>query len=314
MENYLEAVNAIRREMNRVVIGKQDVIDKVLMAMLSGGHVLLEDIPGVGKTTMALGFARVLGLDFKRVQFTPDVLPSDLVGFGIYDGQSGKMQYQPGAVVCNLFLADEINRTSAKTQSALLEVMEEGKVTVDGVTRILPNPFVVIATQNPIGSIGTNLLPESQMDRFMVRLSMGYPELESEVAILKGNNGRKEIDEMVPVFYGDGFNNMKQMVEGIYIHDAIYNYIALLAKATRQCEDLAIGISPRGSIALCAMVKARAFIMGRGYVLPDDVMSVFVDVTAHRVVLSNRARLEKKNVNVIMEGILKSVKAPKVKA
>lgn len=312
--NYMDVINRVRKEINGVVIGKEKIVDKVLIAMLSGGHILLEDIPGVGKTTMALTFAKALGLDFKRVQFTPDVLPSDIVGYGMYDASNGEMEYKQGAVVCNLFLADEINRTSSKTQSALLEVMEEGKVTVDGVTRELPDPFVVIATQNPNGSVGTHNLPESQLDRFMIKLSMGYPEVENEVEILKGKNNRQLQKDVNGVINVDEFVQLKEFAEAVYVHDEMYEYIAKLAKATRENKNLDLGLSPRGSIALCAMARTMALLNGRGYVLPDDVMNTFLDVASHRVVLSPSARIEKKTTDEVLLKIMGSVKAPKIKA
>lgn len=313
-ENYMDVINSVRQEINGVVIGKEQVVDKVLMAMLAGGHILLEDIPGVGKTTMALAFASVLGLDFKRVQFTPDVLPSDIVGFGMYNAMSQEMEYKPGAVVCNLFLADEINRTSSKTQSALLEVMEEGRVTVDGITRILPEPFIVIATQNPNGSVGTHNLPESQLDRFMIKLSMGYPEVENEIQILKNKNKHNVPELLNSVMDIPDFIQLKEMADAVFVHDAMYDYIARLARATRENKNLSLGLSPRGSISLCAMAKARAMLNGRKYVLPDDVMGIFTDVAAHRVILSASARIEKKTPEEILKKVLETVKAPKIKA
>lgn len=313
-ENYMDIVNEVRKEINRVVIGKKEIVDKVFMAMLAGGHILLEDIPGVGKTTMALAFASVLGLDFKRVQFTPDVLPSDIVGFGMYNSMNQEMEYKPGAVVCNLFLADEINRTSSKTQSALLEVMEEGRVTVDGITRILPDPFIVIATQNPSGSVGTHNLPESQLDRFMVKLSMGYPEVENEVQILKGKNNRQIPDWVDGIITIEDFLQLKELADQVFVHDAVYDYIARLARATRENNSLSLGLSPRGSLSLCAMAKAMALMKGRRYVLPDDVMNTFADVASHRVILSPSARIEKRTPKEILEKVLEMVKAPKIKA
>ncbi len=312
--NYLDVINNIRAEINGVVIGKEKIVDKVLMAMLAGGHILLEDIPGVGKTTMALAFAGAFGLDFKRVQFTPDVLPSDIVGFGMYNKDSGVMEYKEGAVVCNLFLADEINRTSSKTQSALLEVMEEGKVTVDGVTRELPNPFVVIATQNPNGSVGTHNLPESQLDRFMVKLSMGYPDVADEVEILRGRASHQNSKKVEKVIDTQDFLQLREFVQAVFVHDEMYDYIARLSKATRENNSLVLGLSPRGSLALCAMARARALLCGRGYILPDDVMAVFLDVAGHRVVLSPAARIEKKTEDGVLKKILESVDAPRIKA
>lgn len=304
-------VHKIRSYVNQTIRGKSEVVDKILMTMLAGGHILLEDIPGVGKTTMALAFANSMGLDFKRVQFTPDVLPSDLVGFSLFNQNTYEMEYKPGALNCNLFLGDEINRASAKVQSALLEVMEEGKVTVDGVTRAVPNPFVVIATQNPKGSSGTHNLPESQLDRFMVRLSVGYPDVSDEIEIMKSKNAKKL--EINPIITAADLESMKEQVANIFVHDSIYMYIARIAAESRENPQLETGISPRGSIAICAMAKAKAFINGRDYVIPDDVMDVFLDVTSHRVTLSYSAKLEKKTTKEVLKQVLKSVKAPKVK-
>lgn len=304
-------IHKIRSYVNQTMRGKSQVVDKILMAMLAGGHILLEDIPGVGKTTMALAFANSMGLDFKRVQFTPDVLPSDLVGFSMYNQNTNEMEYKPGALNCNLFLGDEINRASAKVQSALLEVMEEGRVTVDGVTRVVPNPFVVIATQNPKGSSGTHNLPESQLDRFMVRLSVGYPQISDEIEIMKSKNEKKQ--EINPIITAGDFESMKEAVANVFVHNSIYMYIARIAAASREDARLETGISPRGSIAICAMAKAKAFINGRDYVIPDDVMDVFTDVTAHRVTLSYSAKMEKKTAKEVLTEVLKSVKAPKVK-
>ena len=224
---------AIIKEVRKAVVGKDAIIGKVLMVILSQGHILLEDIPGVGKTTLALAFSKAMDLDYKRVQFTPEVMPADVVGFSIYNKATGKLEYQPGAALCNLFLADEINRTSSKTQSALLQAMEEGRVTVDGVTRQIPRPYTVIATQNPVGSAGTQLLPESQMDRFMVRLSMGYPKLEDEVEILKRKQGGDPLESVTQVVTAQEILLMQQQVEAVHVHDDIYGYITRLCAATR---------------------------------------------------------------------------------
>lgn len=307
---YAEKAVRIIEEVKRAVIGKDACICKVMLAMLAGGHVLLEDIPGVGKTTMALAFSRACALKQSRVQFTPDVLPSDITGFSIYRKETGTFQYQPGAAMCNLFLADEINRTSPKTQSALLEVMEEGHVTVDGVTREVPKPFTVIATQNPVGSAGTQMLPESQLDRFMICLSMGYPEMEDEIAILKGRSGENPVDAIGPVIRAEELLFMQKETEQVFIHDRVYQYMAELAAATREHGMLELGLSPRGTLCLAKMARAAAYLDGRTYVTPADVVYVFRDVAVHRMRLSSRARVSRVTVAAVTDDILEQVKKP----
>ncbi len=311
MQGWDKNLNQVMQELKKVIIGKDKIIEKVLMAILAGGHVLIEDIPGVGKTTLALAISKVLQLDYRRMQFTPDVLPSDVVGFQMLS-PDGKMQYRPGSIMCNLFLADEINRTSSKTQSALLEVMEEGNVTVDGVTRPLPRPFVVIATQNPIGSVGTQMLPESQMDRFMVRLTMGYPDIASEIGMLKDREGGNPLERVENVLSRRDLLQIQEMVENTYIHDAVYEYIAALVQKTREGDMLSLGVSPRGTIALANMSKAAAYLSGRDYVIPDDVKKVFCDVTKHRMLLAPKARLNRTTMDDVARGILTSVSAPRL--
>ena len=300
----------VKAEIEKAVKGKEQVVEKVLAAMLAGGHVLLEDIPGVGKTTLAMAIAKSMSLSYRRVQFTPDVLPSDIVGFSMYNQTSKTFEYQEGAVLCNLFLADEINRTSPKTQSALLEVMEEGTVTVDGVTRPLPDPFTVIATENPLGSSGTQMLPESQLDRFMVCLSMGYPEHEAAVQILK-DNASKPIAHLVSAISIDEFVALRKQTNEMYVHDSIYEYIITLVEATRQSEWFTMGASPRGSIALLRMAKAMAVLYGRDYVTPEDIRNVFTDVLGHRVKLSTKARAEGKTIEGALLELFQSVKVPR---
>ncbi|MBQ9118843.1 MAG: MoxR family ATPase [Lachnospiraceae bacterium] len=311
MEQYDVRVAKMIREIRKVIVGKDDVIEKLLMVILAKGHVLIEDIPGVGKTTLALAVSKVMQMEYRRMQFTPDVLPSDVIGFSMYD-REGNSQYRPGSIMCNLFLADEINRTSSKTQSALLEVMEESKVTVDGVTREVPMPFTVIATQNPIGSVGTQMLPESQMDRFMVRLSMGYPDLQSEITMMKERHMKNPLEEVEQVISREQLLQMQEEVEQVFIHDAVYTYIAKLVEKTREQELLALGISPRGTIALANMSKAAAYLSGRNYVIPDDVRAVFLDVTAHRMLLSPKARVNRVSIEDIVRDILNSVAAPRL--
>ncbi len=300
----------VKNEIKKAVKGKDEVIEKVLAAMLAGGHILLEDIPGVGKTTLAMAIAKSMSLSYKRVQFTPDVLPSDIVGFSMYNQDSKTFEYQQGAVYCNLFLADEINRTSPKTQSALLEVMEEGNVTVDGVTRPLPNPFIVIATENPLGSSGTQMLPESQLDRFMVCLTMGYPEHGAAVDILK-ENSKKPISTLENVITIEKFVELRGKTNDMYVHDSIYEYIVTLVEGTRTSSLFSVGASPRGSIALLRMAKAMAVLNNRDYVTPEDIRNVFVDVLGHRVKLSTKARAEGKNITDALNELFNGVKVPR---
>jgi MoxR-like ATPase len=312
-EYYLEKAKAIVYEVKKTVVGKDEAICKILMAGLSKGHILIEDIPGVGKTTMARAFARTLGLDCNRIQFTPDVMPSDLTGFNIYNRQTNSFDYKPGAVLCNILLADEINRTSPKTQSALLEAMEEGAVTVDGVSIALPNPFIVMATQNPFGSTGTQKLPESQMDRFMIRLPLGYPKVEEEITILKTKQSGKNKIVSERVLTPEEFLEMQEYVSGIYVDDAIYDYVARIAKATRESSEIVQGLSPRGSIALIAMAKADAFLRGHEYVLPSDVQYVLPDVAAHRIVADSGLRSGRISAESALKNILEKVYVPKLK-
>ena len=263
-----EITRNVLAEVKKAIVGKDDVISKVWIALLAEGHVLLEDVPGVGKTTMALAFSRALGLDTKRIQFTPDTMPSDIIGFSM-PGKDG-MVYQPGAIMTNLLLADEINRTSSKTQSALLEAMEEGQVTVDRVTHPLPRPFAVLATQNPVGSAGTQDLPNSQLDRFLMKLSMGYPDLQSQIHILRDRSGEDPLTRVQAVADRDALCEAIRRVRAIHIADPVYDYIARLTEATRSHPMVRLGISPRGALALCRCAKAAAFAAGRDFVLPED--------------------------------------------
>lgn len=306
----LDALKQIQDEVNKVIKGKEDVVEMVLAAILGGGHILMEDIPGVGKTTLATTFARVLSLDYRRVQFTPDVLPSDLLGFSMYNNQTKEFDFREGSVFCNLFLADEINRTSPKTQSALLEVMEERQASVEGETRRLPKPFIVIATQNPSGSSGTQMLPESQMDRFMVCLSMGYPSHTDAVALLKGEvwNMVGELKEVVSL---EELCEFQRDTEKIYVHDEIYEYMVTLVEKTRSQELFSAGASPRAAIALLRMARAMALLRGRDFVTAQDVQHVLPVVLGHRVKLSSRARAEGKSVGECLNVLLHEVKSPR---
>ncbi len=302
--------SAILKQVRTVIVGKDEVIAKTLMAILSGGHILLEDVPGTGKTTLALALSKTLGLQFKRIQFTSDSMPSDITGFSVYDKNGGSFAYTPGAAMTNLLLADEINRTSSKTQSALLEVMEEGQITVDGVTRPVPQPFIVIATQNPVGSAGTQLLPQAQLDRFMIRLHMGYPDLESEISILADRQTANPLDALSPLCSASELIRMKQEAADIHIADAIYEYVTNLARATRSHPMIQLGLSPRGALAVCRMAKAYAYLVGRSYVLPEDVCAIFPDVAAHRLILSPKARLQQLSAEDVLGDVIDSVEMP----
>ena len=291
--NEAKLAAAILAQVRRAVVGKDEVLARVLLAILAGGHILLEDIPGVGKTTMALAFSRAMGLDYNRVQFTPDVMPSDITGFTLYNKEAGRMEYQPGAVLCNLFLADELNRATSRTQSALLEAMEEGQVTVDGVSHPVPRPFLVIATQNPAGASGTQPLPDSQMDRFMVRLSLGYPAPADEMDMVRRRQGGNPLDSVEQVVDREGLLALREKAGAVYLSDEVLDYIVRLVGATREHPMILQGASPRATLALAAMAKAAALVRGRDYVNPEDVELVFPDVVPHRLILSPRAEGDK---------------------
>ena len=299
-------------EVKKAFIGKTECVEKLMTAILAGGHVLVEDVPGVGKTTLALAFAKAMNVAQNRVQFTPDVLPADITGFTVYNREKDGFFYRPGAVMCNILLADEINRTSSKTQSALLEVMEEGRVTVDGETHTVPAPFVVIATENPVGSSGTQLLPESQLDRFMISVSMGYPDHQSLVELLRDRQKVNPLENARTVLTKEEVLTLQQKVQEVYVADVVLDYIAKLAEATREHELITLGLSPRGTLALCRMTKAAAYMKERDYVVPQDVKDVFKDVAAHRMILDSKARYQEKTACEILDEILDSVPEPKV--
>ena len=304
-----QLINQVRR----VVVGKDNVLLWVLAAMLAGGHILLEDIPGVGKTTMALAFSKTMGLKCNRVQFTPDVLPSDVTGYSILDQAAGRMVYQPGAVLCNLFLADELNRATSRTQSALLEAMEEGQVTVDGVSHPIPKPFIVIATQNPTGASGTQPLPDSQMDRFMVRLSLGYPSRKDEANMVLSRQKGDPMAELTPLFSASQTEYLRELVAQTYVGEPVVGYIIDLIDATRHNDDILRGASPRATLALTAMAKAIAQLRGRDYVIPGDVKEVFVTTIAHRLILTSKAEGQNKTPEALLQQILERVHAPKLR-
>lgn len=283
-----------------------------MMAFLAGGHVLIEDIPGVGKTTLAVAFARAMDLRQGRVQFTPDVMPSDITGFSMYDKMEGIFRYHPGAVMCNLFLADEINRTSTKTQAALLEVMEEKAVTVDGVTHPVPEPFQVIATENPIGSAGTQMLPESQLDRFMMRLSIGYPSLDQEVLILKQTEGGRPVDSLRQVATLEEVRQMQAETAQVHVAEDLYRYVATLCAATREHPLIRLGASPRAGAALIRACRASAWMAGRDYVIPGDVHLLYYNVLEHRVMPDPQARLSDRTIHDLLAEVMESVPQPKL--
>lgn len=304
-----EAINKIIGEVKKVIKGKDEVINQVLTAIIADGHILIDDIPGVGKTSLALAISKAMALDYNRMQFTPDVLPSDVTGFSMYNKKINDFEYKKGAVICNLFLADEINRTSSKTQSALLEAMEEKTVTVDANTYELPEVFNVIATQNPVGSIGTHMLPESQMDRFMFCVSMGYPSVEDEARLLKEKfNGGSATNPVRCIIDAKGLTVIKNEVKKVYIHDDIYMYVSRIAAVSRRLPEVELGISPRGSIAIMKAAQANAYIQGRDYVTPDDVNNVLIPSTRHRIVISAKAKAQGKNIYSILNQITREAR------
>ena len=311
MENTVRQLNAIYDEVNKVIVGKEAVVAKVLMAILADGHVLLDDVPGVGKTTLAVAFSKALGLKYTRIQFTPDVLPSDMGGFSMYQQQTGTFVYMPGAVTdANIVLADEINRTSSRTQSALLEAMEERQVTVDGTIHPLRTPFLVIATQNQVGTAGTQLLPQAQLDRFLMRLTIGYPDFESEKNMLRDRHTANPLDSVKQVTTEAEILRLQKMTTEVLMKESILTYITQLTTKTRDHELIQLGVSPRGALAVCRMAKACALVSGRDYVLPEDVQVIFSDVCAHRILLTQKAKSERTNEREVLNKLMKTVPVP----
>jgi len=308
-----QKLKTILHEIEKVVVGKNENVEKIMMAVLAGGHVLMEDVPGTGKTTTAMTFAKVLGMDTRRVQFTSDTMPSDILGYSVYEKATGDFVFKPGAVMTNLLLADEINRTSSKTQSALLEAMEEMRVTVDGKTYPLPRPFVVLATQNPVGSAGTQMLPSAQMDRFMIKISMGYPDFESQISILRDRHTENPLNRISPVVNLEQLQEMIREANEVEVQDSVYEYVTRLTQATREHPLIQLGVSPRGALAVCRMAKAYAYLHGRDFVIPEDVAAVFGDVCCHRLVLATKARMMEEKPENLIRSILESVKMPVLK-
>ena len=308
VEAIYQATQAITEEVKKVIYGKDEVISKVLMSILANGHVLLDDVPGVGKTSLAVAFGKALGMEYNRIQFTPDVLPSDIVGFSVFNKEKDSFTYMPGVInSTNLLLADEINRTSSRTQAALLEAMEEKQVTVDGITHPLPDPFIVIATENQVGAAGTQVLPHAQMDRFLVRLDIGYPDKQNEMRIIQGRQTADPFAVVNRIIELSSIKVMQTAVLAVTIKDPLVEYITDLVGASRNDRSIELGISPRGSIAVSHMAKASALMHGRDYVTEEDIRDVFCDVCAHRIILTQKARAAgttpKDALNQILGGV-----------
>ena len=313
MSEITTLTQTLRDAISARIYGKEDVIEKVLAALYCGGHVLLNDIPGTGKTTLARTLAGALDADFHRIQFTPDLLPTDLIGVSIPEPKTGAFTFRKGAVFTQILLADEINRTSSKTQSALLEAMEEGQVTVDGVSHPIPSPFIVIATQNPVGAAGTQLLPDSQMDRFMIRLSLGYPEPADEVTMVLNRQEGNPLQSLMPIVTREQLIALQDTVERTFISDTVVSYIVRLVGATRNDAEIARGASPRATLSVAAMSKAVAQLRGRDYVIPGDVREVFARCVEHRLILTPRAQTQGILPGDVLERIVQSVPAPKLR-
>ena len=305
-----ELIQKLIGEVEKVVIGKHTEIVMLVTALLAGGHVLIEDVPGVGKTTLAAALSKACGLKFNRAQFTPDVMASDITGFSIYNRQKEEFEFKNGLVMTNILLADEINRASPKTQSALLEAMEEGAVTVDGVTYKMPQPFMVIATQNPTGYIGTYPLPEAQLDRFVLRLSMGYPNQAEEITLISDRQTANPLHSVNAVTDADSLNAIRKMVSEVKVSGEIAKFIVQLVGGTRTSDKITLGASPRASLALMKLSQAYAFIRGRDYVLAEDVSALYAPAVAHRIMLSQAARLEKKTAPDILAEIARTIEVP----
>jgi MoxR-like ATPase len=305
-----DKLQQIRDNIGRVIVGKGKTLDQLLIALISHGHVLLEDIPGIGKTTLVSALARSLGLTFKRIQFTPDVMPSDITGFSLYNQKTSLFEYRPGAIMSQLILADEINRTSPKTQSSLLEAMQENQVTVDGTTYPVPQPFMVLATQNPIEHVGTYPLPEAQLDRFMLKVSMGYPSIEEEMLIYDRFSGQSPLEQLESVITLQELEQIQLIAETVHCAESIRRYIALLAHATRVHSDLALGVSPRGALMLMLAARAHALLARRMFITPDDILAMIVPVFSHRLLLKPEGRLRSLTIEQILADIVNSVAVP----
>ncbi|NLM19415.1 MAG: MoxR family ATPase [Clostridiaceae bacterium] len=309
-QTFKKLCNIIEQNINRVMIGKENVIEFLLIALTAGGHVLIEDVPGIGKTTLVSALAKSLNLTFKRIQFTPDLMPSDVTGFSLFNQKTGEFEFQPGAVMSQMVLADEINRTSPKTQSALLEVMQENQVTVDGITYNIPQPFIVLATQNPVDHVGTYPLPEAQLDRFMLKIDLGYPTIEQEVAILTLYSSDQPLQKLQKVADSNDVLWMREQALQVHCANSVKRYIAELTAATRRHPDISLGASPRASNMLMQAAKSRALIKGRDYVRPDDVQALAIPVLSHRITLTPESRLKRITNDDVIYSVLKQVPVP----
>ena len=308
MNEFKKVLNEIRKVIN----GKDREIIITMLALLANGNILIEDIPGVGKTTLVLAFSKALGLKYGRIQFTPDTLPSDITGFSTFNKESGKMHFNKGAIFCNLFLADELNRTSSRTQAALLEAMEERQVTVDGHSYALEKPFSVIATQNPVGASGTQLLPDSQTDRFTVRISMGYPDFDAECQMLLNRSKQNPLDNVKQAITVDELIDMQSKVKEVFVSEDMAKYIVMLVTATRQSSLFSRGASPRATLSIKDMAKAAAFADGRDYIVPRDIQNIFVRTISHRVILSSESTAKRINTDSALKEILRTTRQPKI--
>lgn len=309
----INCLEAIKQNIKKVIVGKDEVIDLLLVSLICSGHIIIEDLPGLGKTTLASALASSLGCDFQRIQFTPDVLPSDITGFNVYDINTGKKTFHKGSVHSQIVLADEINRASPKTQSALLEAMQERQVTVDGETYQLPKPFMILATENPVDTAGTYPLPEAQLDRFLMRINMGYPTKESELEIIKSNRSAVQETKLTPVATAEEIIKIQEAISLVYVSDDILKYIVEIVSATREYDGVVMGVSPRGSIALTQAACGMAIIEGRNYVIPDDVKRLATYVLAHRMIMKNRSGAKGTTAEDAINDILRSIKVPNVK-
>ena len=308
--NVLSTAHDIQANVARVIVGKTETVELLLVALLVQGHVLIEDVPGLGKTTLAKALARSLGVSFQRIQFTPDLLPSDITGVSVFNQKTGDFEFRPGPLMANIVLADEINRAGPRTQSALLEAMEERQVTVDAITRALPRPFLVLATQNPIELEGTFPLPEAQLDRFLLRVSLGYPNSDEEREIMRRFRDSDPLAELQPVASGDDILALDKVCRSVHVSEAIETYILKLTQATRDDSALALGASPRGSLALYRTSQALAAIRGRAFVIPDDIQALLPSVLAHRLLPSSQSRLRGKAVADILKAVIERVPVP----
>jgi len=310
LESHANILKIIEQTEN-IILGKQDVIKMTIISLLCQGHVLIEDVPGVGKTTLASALSKIVGLKYKRAQFTPDVMPSDITGFSVYNKITNELEYKEGLALCNILLADEINRTSPKTQSSLLEVMEEGTITVDGKTHHVPTPFMVIATQNPIGFVGTHPLPEAQLDRFIMRISIGYPDAANEIKIISDRKTENPIDKIKTVITAADILTAQGIVKKIHIDETLYKYIVELVGKTRSHQYITLGASPRASLSLMRLSQARAFLEKRDYIIPEDILNMYVPAISHRIILKQEAKLKKIDTEDILNDIKKLV-APQI--